>query len=218
MTKTFKTDLISDLETVTLCAIKDLNEYITDFRIYGRSLQDYKNTMNTADFTKFFQYIVNDAIEDTIKNLGIDARREQVSGYDYVFGDTPVEFKLMGGDSKASFATGNKTSHFGGAKTNIVWTIKYTFNDNQIDSFGMVVIDTNLTESNVWKSSSGRKDSFSTIELLVGEENCILSQIGIVRPATKKLHFLPLPTQQILPVDNEVKSLDFSGFEKMRDL
>ena len=182
MTKTFKTDLISDLETVTLCAIKDLNEYITDFRIYGRSLQDYKNTMNTADFTKFFQYIVNDAIEDTIKNLGIDARREEVSGYDYV------------------------------------WTIKYTFNDNQIDSFGMVVIDTNLTESNVWKSSSGRKDSFSTLELLVGEENCILSQIGIVRPATKKLHFLPLPTQQILPVDNEVKSLDFSGVEKMRDL
>ena len=112
--------------------------------------------------------------------------------------NTPVEFKLMGGESKSSFATGNKTSHFGGAKTNIVWTIKYTFNDNQIDNFGMVVIDTDLVESNVWKSSNGRKDSFSTLELLKGEDVCILSQYGIVKEARKKLHFLPLPTETFL--------------------
>jgi hypothetical protein len=62
----------------------------------------------------------------------------------------------------------------------------------------MVVIDTNLTESNVWKSSSGRKDSFSTLELLVGEEDCILAQIGVVKPATTKLHFIPIPTEVAL--------------------
>ena len=76
-----------------------------------------------------------------------------------------------------------------------MWTIKYVFENNQITEFGMVLIDTNCTDSNVWKSSSGRKDSFSTLELLVGEENCILTQIGIVKPATKKLHFLTIPTE-----------------------
>ena len=190
------TVLTQDLDRLTEFTIKEVNRYIKDeFRIYGKTLQDIKEQMNTADFTKLFQYIVNEVIESGIEKLEVDGRREEVSGYDYVIRDTPVEFKLMGGESKASFATGNKTSHFGGAKTNIVWSIKYTFKDNQIDSFGMVVIDTDLTESNVWKSSKGRKDSFSTLELLIGEENCILSQYGIVKPAQKKLHFLPLPTR-----------------------
>ena len=39
----------------------------------------------------------------------------------------------------------------------IIWSIKEsTFNNNKIDSFGMVVIDIDPIESNVWKSSSGR--------------------------------------------------------------
>ena len=190
--------LTTDLDRLTTWTIKETNRYLSEFTIYGKTLQDYKDTMSTADFTKFFQYIVNDIIEEGIKQLGIDGRREEVSGYDYVFGDTPVEFKLLGGTEKASFATGNKTSHFGGAKTNIVWAIKYTFNNNQIDSFGSVVIDTNLTESNVWKSSSGRKDSFSTLKLLNNEEDCILSQLGIVKPAQKYLHFIPLPTDTLV--------------------
>ena len=190
--------LTQDLDILTTWTVKEVNNYLKDFTIYGKTLQDYKDTMSTADFTKFFQYIVNDVIEAGIKQLGIDGRREEVSGYDYVFGDTPVEFKLLGGEEKASFATGNKTSHFGGAKTNIVWAIKYTFKDNQIDSFGMVVIDTDLTDSNVWKSSSGRKDSFSTLKLLIDEENCIPTQVGIVKPASKYLHFLPLPTTTLV--------------------
>ncbi len=190
--------LTTDLDRLTTWTIKETNRYLSEFTIYGKTLQDYKDTMSTADFTKFFQYIVNDIIEEGIKQLGIDGRREEVSGYDYVFSDTKVEFKLLGGTEKASFATGNKTSHFGGAKTNIVWAIKYTFNNNQIDSFGSVVIDTNLTESNVCKSSSGRKDSFSTLKLLNNEEDCILSQLGIVKPAQKYLHFIPLPTDTLV--------------------
>ena len=136
--------IVRDLEKLTTWTIIETNKYLETFEIYGKTLQDYKDTMNTADFTKFFQYIVNDVIEAGIEKLGINGVREEVSGYDYKFHDTPVEFKLMGGESKSSFATGNKTSHFGGAKTNLVWSIKYTFNNNKIDSFGMVVIDTCL--------------------------------------------------------------------------
>lgn len=192
--------LVVSLERLTQWVIAEANRYVKDvYRTYsGKTLQYQKDNMNTADFTKLFQYIINDIIEAGIAALEIDGRREEVNGYDYVICGFPVEFKLMGGESKSSFATGNKTSHFGGAKTNIVWSIKYTFNDNRIDSFGMVVIDTNLTESNVWKSSNGRKDSFSTLELMIGEEDCILSQFGIVKPATKKLQFLTLPTDTLI--------------------
>jgi hypothetical protein len=187
------------LETITQYVIKETNRYIADeFRIYGKTLQSMKESMNTADFTKLFQYIVNEVIEQAITALEIDGRREEVTGYDFVIEGEKIEFKLMGGGSKSSFATGNKTSHFGGAKTNLVWTIKYVFNDNQISEFGMVLIDTNRTNSNVWKSSSGRKDSFSKLELMVGEEDCILTQIGVVKAATKKLQFLPLPTDIVL--------------------
>jgi hypothetical protein len=184
------------LKKITQFVIKETNRYIADeFRIYGKTLQDMKESMNTADFTKLFQYIVNEVIESALTTLKIDGRREEVTGYDFIIEVEKIEFKLMGGDAKSSFATGNKTSHFGGAKTNLVWTIKYVFSDNQISEFGMVLIDTNRTESNVWKSSSGRKDGFSTLELMVGEEECILTQIGVVKAATKKLHFLPLPTE-----------------------
>ena len=195
-----QTAAISAIEQLTPWVIREVNRYVQDvYRTYsGKTLQHQKDTMNTADFTKLFQYIVNDVIEEGIRVLGLDAKREEVTGYDYQFCGCPVEFKLGGCDNKSSFATGNKTSHFGGAKTNLVWSIKYTFNNNQIDTFGMVVIDTNLTESNVWKSSSGRKDSFSTLELLVGEEDCILSQFGVVKPATKKLQFLTLPTEVLV--------------------
>jgi hypothetical protein len=189
------------LETITKFVVKETNRYVADeFRIYGKTLQQMKDSMNTADFTKLFQYIVNEVIEQAITTLGIDGRREEVTGYDFVVESNKIEFKLMGGDSKTSFATGNKTSHFGGAKTNLVWTIKYVFSNNQISEFGMVLIDTDRTESNVWKSSAGRKDSFSTLELLVGEEDCILTQIGRVKAATKKLQFLTLPTEFALAV------------------
>jgi hypothetical protein len=199
-----QTDLVNALENLTQWVIAEANRYVREnYRTYsGKTLQYQKDNMNTADFTKLFQYIINDIIETGIATLGIDGRREEVNGYDYIICGFPIEFKLMGGESKSSFATGNKTSHFGGAKTNMVWSIKYTFNDNQIDSFGMVIIDTDLTESNVWKSSNGRKDSFSTLELMIGEENCILSQFGIVKPAqgpkAKKLQFLTLPTNILI--------------------
>jgi hypothetical protein len=200
MTTYTQAQLVSALERLTQWVITEVNRYIKDeYRTYsGRTLQHQKNTLNTADFTKLFQYIVNDVIEVGLVELGIEGYRDEVTGHDYVIMGYPIEFKLMGGESKSSFATGNKTSHFGGAKTNMVWSIKYTFNNNQIDTFGMVVIDTNLTESNVWKSSNGRKDSFSTLELMIGEEDCILSQFGVVKPAAKKLHFLTLPTDLLI--------------------
>lgn len=188
--------LSTTLENLTSFTIKETNRYVKEeFRLYGKTLQQVKDSgMETADFTKVFQYIVNEVIEEGITRLDISGKREEVAGYDYIIEDQPIEFKLMGGSSKSSFATGNKTSHFGGAKTNLVWSIKYTFNDNQIDNFGMVLIDTNLTESNVWNASNGRKDSFSQLQLIVGEEDCILTQMGIVKPAQKFLQFLPLPT------------------------
>lgn len=198
------TTLTATLESLTAFVIRETNRYINDeFRLYGKTLQQIKDGgMETADFTKIFQYIVNEVIEEGIRRLGIDGRREEVAGYDYVISidgvEHKIEFKLMGGNSKSSFATGNKTSHFGGKKTNLVWSIKYTFSDNQIDTFGMVLIDTNLTNSNVWKSSAGRKDSFSQLQLIVGEENCILSQMGIIKPAQKYLQFLPLPTDVLV--------------------
>lgn len=200
MTTYTQTDLVSALERLTQYVIAEVNRYVRDeYRTYsGKNLQHQKDSLNTADFTKLFQYIVNDVIEVALVKLNIDGYRDEVTGHDYMILGYPVEFKLMGGESKTSFATGNKTSHFGGAKTNYVWSIKYTFNNNQIDSFGMVVIDTDMTESNVWKSSNGRKDSFSTLELMIGEEDCILSQFGIVKPASKKLQFLTLPTDTLI--------------------
>ena len=192
--------LTATLEKLTAFVITETNRYIRDeFNLYGKTLQQIKDSgMETADFTKIFQYIVNEVIEEGIRRLNIDGRREEVAGYDYIIEGQPIEFKLMGGVLKSSFATGNKTSHFGGKKTNLVWSIKYTFSNNQIDSFGMVLIDTNLTESNVWKSSAGRKDSFSQLQLTVNEERCILSQMGIIRPAQKYLQFLPLPTEVLV--------------------
>ena len=192
--------LSTTLENLTSFTIKETNRYVKEeFRLYGKTLQQVKDSgMETADFTKVFQYIVNEVIEEGITRLDISGKREEVAGYDYIIEDQPIEFKLMGGSSKSSFATGNKTSHFGGAKTNLVWSIKYTFNDNQIDNVGMVLIDTNLTESNVWNASNGRKDSFSQLQLIVGEEDCILTQMGIVKPAQKFLQFLPLPTDMLV--------------------
>ena len=192
--------LSTTLEKLTSFTIKETNRYVKEeFRLYGKTLQQVKDSgMETADFTKVFQYIVNEVIEEGITRLEISGKREEVAGYDYIIEDQPIEFKLMGGSSKSSFATGNKTSHFGGAKTNLVWSIKYTFNENQIDNFGMVLIDTNLTESNVWNASNGRKDSFSQLQLIVGEEDCILTQMGIVKPAQKFLQFLPLPTDMLV--------------------
>lgn len=199
MTSTLSMTLTSTLETLTTYAIAEVNRYIReDFSLYGKSMQSLKDTMSTADFTKFLQYIVNEVIEEGIKQLDIDGTREEVTGYDFVINGQKIEFKLNGSDDKSSFATGNKTSHFGGAKANLVWCIKYVFTDNQISEFAMVLVDTDKTESNVWKSSSGRKDSFSTLRLNLEEEDCIISQMGIVRPADKWLQFLPLPTEILL--------------------
>jgi hypothetical protein len=191
-----KSTLFTTLDELTKYVVAEVNRYIKDeFRIYGKTLQEIKATMNTADFTKLFQYIVNEVIESALKDLNIDGRREEVTGYDFVILGEKIEFKLMGGADKSSFATGNKTSHFGGAKTNLVWSIKYEFSDNQISSFGMVLIDTNRAQTNVWNSSEGRKDSFSTLKLTVAEEDCIVGSIGIVKAASKFLHFLPLPLE-----------------------
>ena len=61
--------IVRDLEKLTTWTIIETNKYLETFEIYGKTLQDYKDTMNTADFTKFFQYIVNDVIEAGIEKL-----------------------------------------------------------------------------------------------------------------------------------------------------
>lgn len=191
--------LTNSIEKLTEYTIKETNRYIQDeFRIVGKTLQDMKNNMNTADFTKLFQYIVNEIIEKGITELNIDGRREEVNGYDYVIDGNEIEFKLNGSDDKSSLATGNKTSHFGDCKSNYVWCIKYTFNNNQIDTFSMFLIDSNNTDSNVWKSSSGRKDSFSTLKLTSDENDCIITSIGIIKECRTWLHFYNLPTEVLV--------------------
>ena len=71
------TVLTQDLDRLTEFTIKEVNRYIKDeFRIYGKTLQDIKEQMNTADFTKLFQFIVNEVIESGIEKLEIDGRRE----------------------------------------------------------------------------------------------------------------------------------------------
>ena len=100
------TTVTEALESLTRYTVKEVNRYIKeDYRTYsGKTLQHQKNQLNTADFTKLFQYIVNDVIETGIKELGLEnSRREEVAGYDYIILGTPVEFKLMGGESKSSF-------------------------------------------------------------------------------------------------------------------
>ena len=190
--------LINSIEKLTEYTIVETNRYIKDeFRIVGKTLQDMKDTMNTADFTKLFQYIVNEIIEKGITELGISGKREEVDGYDYIIEDNEIEFKLNGGNQLSSLATGNKTSHFGGKKSNYVWCIKYTFSNNQIDTFSMFLVDTDNTTDNVWKSSSGRKDSFSTLKLTVDEKDCVISQMGIIKEAQKWLQFHNLPVAAI---------------------
>lgn len=192
------TTLYSTLEKLSLYVIQETNRYIReDFSIYGKSLQDMKSTMNTADFTKLFQYVVNEVIESGIRELGIDGKREEVDGYDYIICGEKIEFKLNGGDSKSSLATGNKTSHFGGKKTNLIWCIKYTFDNNQIDNFGVFFIDSNKTENNVWKSSIGRKDSFSTLQLLNEEMDSLVGCFGLVKRSKKYIQFHTIPTTSV---------------------
>ena len=64
--------IVRDLEKLTTWTIIETNKYLETFEIYGKTLQDYKDTMNTADFTKFFQYIDNDVIEAGIEKLGLN--------------------------------------------------------------------------------------------------------------------------------------------------
>lgn len=191
--------MYSTLDSLTKYVVAETNRYIAnEFRVYGKTLQQIKDNMNTADFTKLFQYIVNEVIEAGITHLAIDGKREEVDGYDYIINGKEVEFKLNGGNQASSFATGNKTSHFGGKKAPLVWCIKYTFENNQIASFAMVLIDCDKAETNVWKSSAGRKDSFSTLKLLKEEVGCVLGCIGELKAAQKYLQLNTIPVHSVL--------------------
>ena len=96
--------LTTTLETLTAFVIKETNRYVAEeFRLYGKTLQQIKDSgMETADFTKIFQYIVNEVIEAGIKELGIDGRREEVAGYDYIIEGQPVEFCAANACANAS--------------------------------------------------------------------------------------------------------------------
>ena len=191
------TNLTSVVDTISRLVIERTNEKLTSpafMDLYGVSLSDMMDgsDQQTQDTTKFLQYILNAQIVNVMTEMGIDGYKDETTGRDYMICGLPVEFKLMGGSSSSSFATGNKTSHFGGAKTNLVWTIKYTLENGVIDSYSSVLVDTNLIE-NPWASSTGRKDSYSTLKVKKTESDAILYVYGLVTESRKFLHLNTIP-------------------------
>ena len=191
-------NLTEVIETISEKVIEKTNNILSssDFMgVFGIGLSDMMegSDQKTQDTTKLLQYILNNQIVVVMNELGIDGYKDETTGHDYVICGIPVEFKLMGGSSSSSFATGNKTSHFGGAKTNIVWTIKYTLDDNVIDTYSSVLVDTDLIE-NPWASSTGRKDSYSTLRVKKTESDSILYVHGNVTEGRKylQLHTVPV--------------------------
>ena len=190
-------NLTSVISTISRLVIERTNEKLNSpafMDLYGVSLSDMMDgsDQQTQDTTKFLQYILNAQIVAVMTELGIDGYKDETTGRDYMICRLPVEFKLIGGFDPSSFATGNKTSHFGGAKTNLVWTIKYTLDSGVIDSYSSVLVDTNLIET-PWASSTGRKDSYSTLKVRKTESDAILYVYGLVTEAKKFLHLKTLP-------------------------
>jgi len=207
----WKVAIYDDMARLTKWAIYEFNRWLDEeYRTYGgKTMQHYYNEFSTPDFTKRLQVDFNDVLEKGIEVLGINARREEVDGYDYIFvsnGDHEIEFKLTSAGTNSSFATGNKTSTFGNKKASLVWTIKYVWEDNQISEIAMDLADTSLynlalrilkkVSQSVWKSSGGRKDSFSTLLLLNEEIGCIIGYLGNVYKGGKWLQLSTLPLEE----------------------
>lgn len=184
------------LKSVTQLTIQKTNEALSSdhfLNLFGCGLSDMTadDDQPTQSQTKFLQYILNQKIVESMKELGVNGVSQQRTGYDYLIEDMKVEFKLMGGSAKDSFATGNKTSFYGGAKVSLVWSIKYVLTDNQISHYAAALVNTNKMEGTVWNAGAGRNDSYSTLKV---EKNDILAVellAGNLVGAQKYLHLIP---------------------------
>jgi len=192
-------NLIQSIDTISSKIVSIVNTKLSSpsfMEVFGGGISDLMEGSDqaTQDTTKLLQYIVNNAIVEVMNNEGIDGRKDETTGHDYIINNYPVEFKLMGGSDSSSFATGNKISATGGAKCNLVWTFKYTVDNNLIDTFAAVLINTdNVT--NPWTAGKGKKDSYSTLKVEVSDgEEAVLWYNGILKEARKflQLHTIPV--------------------------
>ena len=192
-------NLIQSIDTISSKIVSIVNSKLSSpafIELYGGGISDLVagSDQATQDTTKFLQYIVNNAIVEVMNSEGINGRKDETTGHDYLIDNHEVEFKLMGGSESSSFATGNKISATGGAKCNLVWTFKYTVDNNQIDTFASVLIDTDKV-TNPWAAGKGKKDSYSTLKVEVDDgEEAILWYNGILKEARKylQLHTIPV--------------------------
>jgi hypothetical protein len=189
-----KNKVIETIANITDDVIKQTNELINSpawFKLFGLSLEDMVggSDQQTQDTTKLIQYIINNQI---VKLLGEDGYKDETTGRDYMIHNLPIEFKLMGGNDKSSFATGNKISATAGAKTNLVWCIKYKMEDGQIISYASALVDTDLVED-AWNAGSGTKDSYSTLRVTKTESDAVDVVHGKLNPASKYLQLLTTP-------------------------
>jgi len=189
-----KTKVIEVIANISDDVIKNTNKVLASpafLEVFGLSLDDMMegSDQKTQDTTKLIQYILNNQI---VKLLGENGYKDETTGRDYMICGEPVEFKLMGGSDKSSFATGNKISATAGAKTNLVWTIKYEMEGGQITSYGSVLVDTDLVE-NAWNAGKGTSDSYSTLKVKKNESEAVECVYGLIKSARTHLHFLTSP-------------------------
>mgnify|MGYP001036363320 FL=1 len=192
-------NLVQSIDTISSEIVSIVNTKLSSsafMEVFGGGLSDLMEDSDqaTQDTTKLLQYIVNNAIVEVMNTRGIDGRKDETTGHDYVIDSYPVEFKLMGGCDSSSFATGNKISATGGAKCNLVWCFKYTVDNNLIDTFASILVDTDKV-TNPWNAGKGRKDSYSTLKVeCVDGEEAVLWYNGILKEARKflQLHTIPV--------------------------
>lgn len=194
-----KSQVVNKIANISDDVIKQTNEVLNSpawLEVFGLSLEDMVggSDQSTQDTTKLIQYIINNQI---VKLLGEDGYKDETTGRDYMIHNLPVEFKLMGGSDKSSFATGNKISATAGAKTNLVWCLKYQMKDGQIVSYASALVDTDLVED-AWNAGSGTKDSYSTLKVTKTEADAVDVVYGNLKAASKYLQLLTNPVMDFV--------------------
>lgn len=189
-----KSQVINKIANISDDVIKQTNAVLNSpawLEVFGLSLEEMVggSDQQTQDTTKLIQYIINNQI---VKLLGEDGYKDETTGRDYMIHNEPVEFKLMGGSDKSSFATGNKISATAGAKTNLVWCLKYQMEDGQITSYASALVDTDLVED-AWNAGSGTRDSYSTLKVTKSEADAVDVVYGNLKTASKYLQLLTTP-------------------------
>lgn len=189
-----KNEVVNLIADISDDVIKSTNKVLSSpawLEVFGLTLDEMMDgsDQKTQDTTKLIQYILNNQI---VKLLGKNGYKDETTGRDYVICGEPVEFKLIGGADKSSFATGNKITATSGAKTNLVWTIKYEMADGQITSYGSVLVDTDLVED-AWTAGNGTSDSYSTLKVKKDETDAVDCVYGMIKSARTYLQFIPSP-------------------------